>query len=1417
MSYSVRVHFTSGTEQYVVLKDGFSLNEQVGKKGKHATQTCNITIKSSTAVIKFLQESAKFINAELYNGGTLLFRGVVRPYQGTSAEGNTEQPFSFEIIDFTEKMDNTSPATELVYSNQNLGTILTSIYSQAGLPQDVTLSYPAELENILAVYVKVPASSKSYAKIFEQLLWEYGYDYRFVGTTCQIVKTFLYDDHTDEGMTVAQVAAAKSIPTATDIKGTFKLSREDNWNDGVTVHYGLYRSVADVYLGRYAQDAPSDAEPWQYVLPYSHRQRTGNINTFYEWIFSWDGKPDNFSRDQVISVTNVNVYKQNDCSVQCNNITTNGCMLAGTYDCYCEYIHGKMYTGDYSAYFKGDITFTADTDATLPINGVKPEEITAEFITAESYALKLGLREQKRYLNAPFNYSWTSLSPYTPNAFVRITDSVTGIDVIVRIITCSKDSDGIYSVTAEQAFKLGTSVSEGTLRLRDIQDTGFSFDLTPNKIFLNWSESATVTATGSIFDIIEQEEVEDDLILVWSINNVQHREWDNVRAVTVPANVLNSGANTITATFYYNSTATFDTASCSIRKTVDTGSAVTVVEYCYGNAEQPLAGAVVGYQSSGNNIIVNADEQTLADYGWTKNTLTTPTDGRYIWCRVGSYTPPQTEADVTNWSIFRLAGDPKVFEVTASSSVFTRNERTPNEVNRITVIPTMSGYNANYTVQARINTKDGSIYDAFANNVLLVPYNVDINTEKIVIVMSGVDSDGNILESLYTISCSDITGQRVAFGSSETEITSTTYEDNGEVYDYIEGDSYVYIQSSGETQTSTVKVFNNGSWKSLNTLDRTYRFYDICLTDSLPAVFEKYAQGTNHVQANGYDWFKQIVAQYISAVYYFVGGAIYSGSYNQRGEYDSTTDRGGIYIGADGRIYANKIDIDGESYIHGDSIVGGKIQNTIGDSDNVVFETVKDISGTIDIETSHDANTKTFNWDDGIATLLLNYFVANGLTSNIVALANGARYNNNSPTFISYGKPNLPTDSGTIVNQRKDETTLYSATLNIPANYPPVTYRITGRRAWYYSANWVGGDSSVAYGGYGYTVNGTSVTIQTKNYSAGAIDFSVVLKGGDSFTFWANSVRNSWYHDDWGNGSYSIDVASDTIPSGNNVNLYTGNANNTRYIGTLASLVGSSYCYNTAVGVYNLTPQSGWSGGEVSLTANRWVVNATQYFRISVTKYKANNVDIGDGIKTFSSFNTSSTFTLSGTSYRYDEVAWVQVNKSGSTYAITVQLNNGTQFKWSSQLYGSAGTLAIDLTTFSKLMGAYTYNLMPIFDANGARPEGSGSVGTAQSKFKEVYADYVSGNSSSRAKKRDISDYTGNALEVIKNTKVVSFKYKKEIEDSDLVRYGFIAEDTPAELSTVKHDIMDTGSCIGILIKAVQELSKQIEELKKEK
>ena len=91
-------------------------------------------------------------------------------------------------------------------------------------------------------------------------------------------------------------------------------------------------------------------------------------------------------------------------------------------------------------------------------------------------------------------------------------------------------------------------------------------------------------------------------------------------------------------------------------------------------------------------------------------------------------------------------------------------------------------------------------------------------------------------------------------------------------------------------------------------------------------------------------------------------------------------------------------------------------------------------------------------------------------------------------------------------------------------------------------------------------------------------------------------------------------------------------------------------------------------------------------------------------------------------------------------------------------------------------------------------------------------AHYDSHSSCRRTVKDNIELYLESALDILNKVSVVSFNYNDMSgEDTNIKHIGFIAEDTPEELSTLYRDRMDYTNCIGLLIKAVQELSSKLE------
>ena len=85
-------------------------------------------------------------------------------------------------------------------------------------------------------------------------------------------------------------------------------------------------------------------------------------------------------------------------------------------------------------------------------------------------------------------------------------------------------------------------------------------------------------------------------------------------------------------------------------------------------------------------------------------------------------------------------------------------------------------------------------------------------------------------------------------------------------------------------------------------------------------------------------------------------------------------------------------------------------------------------------------------------------------------------------------------------------------------------------------------------------------------------------------------------------------------------------------------------------------------------------------------------------------------------------------------------------------------------------------------------------------------------NSSTREMKKDIAPFTKNATEIIKSTEIVTWDLESG-EHTQIEHIGFIAEDTPEELSTSEHNVMDTTNTVGVILKAIQEIDDRVTAL----
>lgn len=284
----------------------------------------------------------------------------------------------------------------------------------------------------------------------------------------------------------------------------------------------------------------------------------------------------------------------------------------------------------------------------------------------------------------------------------------------------------------------------------------------------------------------------------------------------------------------------------------------------------------------------------------------------------------------------------------------------------------------------------------------------------------------------------------------------------------------------------------------------------------------------------------------------------------------------------------------------------------------------------------------------------------------------------------------------------------------------------------------------------------------------------------------------------------SLTALKDTADAARKASVYTGD-------------IGSSY-----------TVPSGQASNQASLTA------VLQSAKGSINKYHNGTIranfhtnhanSMGGGSANHSSHtSTGSTNTQTSTNAGVNTSATLYTGSGG--HSSTAQSAHANSGGIKSTIYSTTVNPSYNISSGSKITSSQlsgilaqikkiTSSNVPSFGTYEMR----GSLGVAHSNHAShgshgphgSHGSHGSHSNCSRYLKTNIKPYEGNALELLKKVNIQSFNYINNIgEDSSINHIGFIAEDTPEELATQYHDRMDYINCIGLLIKAIQELSEK--------
>lgn len=837
---------------------------------------------------------------------------------------------------------------------------------------------------------------------------------------------------------------------------------------------------------------------------------------------------------------------------------------------------------------------------------------------------------------------------------------------------------------------------------------------------------------------------------------------------------------------------------------------VLVRQYCYGDENAPDPRFV----EDADDTLEDADD-LVSDIWWTDEVSghcpLRPRNGYYIWMRQGIY-DPETQTEPSTWAISLYDTPYLRFDFDVTPNTFVRNQRLKgqNDKTTISLTPNIVGYDTSLVVPY-------SSYGSFSFDQTLQQYILDIpydNTEDLIRVglVIGDIPNGNILVEKYVmLTVDDQTERNQYFGVypvTEGGSTYNTPSDNPSNV-CIVGDTF--LKNDGTPMTLVSISSGTYSWTTASSKEAWATMLDDALSNPAVTLGNDNPYVTWIANLAVKDAFiRSLLTQKLQLQN---GGYIWGGDVQLdangapekiNGRYVIGTS-GGFVIDSSGYMQARESVFESvtvkSSVVDGDSTINGTIINTVpNDNDPTVIETVfrtnKEVQAPVSIKALKVDGTDTpsaYNKQEWL-NYLNNWLVGLNLTQDTTYPCTSSDIFGHTITGL---RNSSAKQSGTVVsgeNCHDKNTHNYSW-----KNEYGKTIRLSAEINGHYTSGMFGIDHynsriDVSI----YASDGTTLYRQV-------IHREPVSAGKQSTLSASFGVPNGYYVkakiDGGGGQTFDVEYGhylliykeSDNWSSGLNFILTDGTSGTISFFASEASGFMAS--------ATSFTVNSSTKSLVLSASAN-WPVN--KYYSFSfLSGYAPSNTEL------------ITTSLLQNKKYEYPDgsaktIAYIQYKND----QISIFLTDGTSqtFRTASGNYYRSHD--IDISTITSILGAFSQNIMPVYDENGVRV-GTGYVGSQQRPWYQGFAEAGWQQGSLRARKENIERYLGKALELFNSVTVCSFRYKCDHDNPDgYTHYGFIADDTDERLSSPSHNIMEIGNCIGLLIKAVQELSQEIDNLK---
>lgn len=1463
MSWTLTIHLTGGDRTYDILYNGWDFPDEVGAKGAHLTQSLKLTIKSAEAFALFLSETSRLVKAEVKHDNTVMFEGVIRPYLSVSARGNYEEPISVQVMDYTEALHIVSGEDRNDCGGYTLAQCVDYLFNLAGI--STTRDYPAAFSSDTVEYLPIK-SSEYYDAVLTNLLFERGgWDYKFTPGHVKFYKT---EAEEQPNTTISDIRDSLNINRedywADGISVKYMKLKSDNivlfrqdaeipysdsgavfparTNPSATLSYPGGVTFTDarglLYDGTYNAGEPTDEPP----------SGKGQV--------SWSPEYNEKSGSEItpVSISNVSVKCSWDkVSIKqenpvADNITVSGARLyvgfKGTFTFNEIPLTGPQWSPQWHITASGHVVYLCGDSEEYVENtsGSRPEKTTRtlKYVYDATMAQNYAKRELKRQKTAGITYTFKSLTAYEAGTFHLLNDSVTGVQTTVRVLSCRQAANGIYTIKAEGAdiFSLPETVLKALYYSDMFRVAQSDFRIISDLTDLAEGQTANLQLAGAVVN------AGDDVTFSWKLNGVSI---GTGKTKEIAASSLSSGSNEVTCSIVYNANV-IQTASITLNldgasqvvpqyyvstskmlvqggswlngypygysgylwrrlKIVNSNGGVTYTDPVYilkledvdtnlvTNEIQyglSTSDTVYNFPSRGFGYDENSDEfefgfedvaEWTSDYdNWYK--------GLYVWQRIKTtaadgtitYSSPIYAEELTESlyasCVFELAPEHPHFIVNKASSIksiyavrLLVTGYSPTDLAAPISAVTVLNFDGSSTGISEIAWSGQDITFKVARNT---------DAEQIVITATGLYGETaecsmtadnqTVIDAFGGLFATDALAEEYFNAEYDGFMDGYTYavndKDNAHhlsLRTYVEGSGWVYLSSSGLSHDRISMICGKAQQSVLNMVEEgsvtasDFGYFRIIITNIVTADFigSKVIQIQNDEDGNP--------------------GVIYGGAYDANGNLVNANGKG-FYLDANGtfKVYEatiTNITIDGKSKFK------GEIESDV-------------------LKTKLDAATQGES------------FSADSSNKNPVAYLGSelASYINSNPTYSS--------------------GTRYSASGKIGAHTicGVVYYQSAPGNNTLYSNGSMGSSG----GGYTFSYGGSPVArrIRVKGIAPMDYDFvynwhrpkvSIVIGGtettiassGSGSEFWGQTTAirehrtsfdqtfdvppNTAFSVKIGGYSYSLNQIYGELYIYDNISEVCGSGLNFFKSGSMTKYTASSLLTST---YYTETP---------TFTANgvqpwTWTISNKNAYPGSIHPLYTFSWDSSPSSESSSSmFYSTPTYTL--------------VDADGNTVtpavnylvwtASSIDANGDASALLSSTRYVRSYSVSVVLANAPK--GVYLGNTFPI--------SGAPNIGAVDKPFGVSYADQWI-DTSSRDRKEDIEDYTGSALEIINDTKIVQFHYKSAEGENRFLNYGFIAEDTREELASPSHKVMVTGSCIGILMKAVQELAAELNKLK---